>query len=131
MKPTNLNLDPTLLTAFRRAATDAAAQGVEIFVNGGWRSPEYQEWLLAEAVVRYGSAAEAARWVAPPDTSAHVSGRAVDVGPSGARVWLSEHGARYRLCQFYRDEPWHYELRLEAAGVVVRQCMRIRRRIHG
>ena len=62
----------------------------------------------------YGSEAEAARWVATADTSLHVSGDAVDIGPSGAAAWLSEHGAEYGLCQIYRNEPWHYELRPEA-----------------
>ena len=57
---------------------------------------------------------EAARWVATPSTSAHVSGDAVDIGPSGAAAWLSEHGAAYGLCQIYGNEPWHYELRPEA-----------------
>jgi D-alanyl-D-alanine carboxypeptidase len=108
------NLDPALLAALRRAATAAAADGVELLVNGGWRSPKYQNWLFAEAVSRYGSAAEAIRWVATPDTSAHVSGHAVDVGPPAASAWLSEHGAAYGLCQIYRNEPWHYELRPEA-----------------
>ena len=60
---------------------------------------------------RYGSKKEAARWVATADTSAHVSGDAVDIGPSDAAAWLSDHGARYGLCQTYRNEPWHYELR--------------------
>src|SRR5436190_18955692 len=71
--PAVANLDPNLLGALRRAATDAAHDGVEFFVNGGWRSPEYQEQLLQEAVSKYGSEQEAARWVATPDTSAHVS----------------------------------------------------------
>ncbi len=52
--------------------------------------------------------------MATPDTSAHVSGDAVDIGPAEAKAWLSEHGARYGLCQIYRNEPWHYELRPEA-----------------
>lgn len=112
--PAVVNLDPGLLGALRRAATDAAGDGVEFVVNGGWRSPEYQERLLLEAVSKYGSAAEAARWVATPGTSAHVLGGAVDIGPSEARAWLSRHGARYGLCQIYRNEPWHYELRPEA-----------------
>jgi hypothetical protein len=43
-----------------------------------------------------------------------VSGDAVDIGPSAARAWLSQHGAEYGLCQIYRNEPWHYELRPEA-----------------
>jgi LAS superfamily LD-carboxypeptidase LdcB len=108
------NLDPALLGALRQAATDAAADGVEFFVNSGWRSPEYQEKLLREAVSKYGSEEEAARWVATAETSAHVSGDAVDIGPSDARAWLSKHGAGYGLCQIYRNEPWHYELRPEA-----------------
>jgi D-alanyl-D-alanine carboxypeptidase len=108
------NLDPDLLGALRQAATDAADDGVEFFVDGGWRSPEYQEQLLHEAVSKYGSEEEAARWVATTDTSAHVSGDAVDIGHFDATAWLSEHGAKYGLCQIYSNEPWHYELRPEA-----------------
>jgi hypothetical protein len=107
------NLDPALLGALRQAATDAAHDGVELFVNSGWRSPEYQEQLLHEAVSKYGSEEEAARWVATPTVSAHVSGDAVDIGPFDAAAWLSEHGAEYGLCQIYSNEPWHYELRPE------------------
>lgn len=108
------NLDSALRGALRRAATDAADDGVELFVNSGWRSPEYQERLLLEAVSKYGSEEEAARWVAAPATSAHVSGDAVDIGPFAATAWLAEHGARYGLCRIYRNESWHYELRPEA-----------------
>jgi LAS superfamily LD-carboxypeptidase LdcB len=112
--PALANLDPDLLGALRRAATDAAGDGVEFYVNSGWRSPAYQEQLLREAVSEYGSEAEAARWVATADTSPHVSGDAVDIGHDAATAWLSENGAEYGLCQIYRNEPWHYELRPEA-----------------
>ena len=108
------NLDPALLGALRRAATDAAGDGVEFFLDSGWRSPEYQEQLLRRRSLKYGSEEEAARWVATPNTSAHVSGEAVDIGRSDAAAWLSDHGAGYGLCQIYRNEPWHYELRPEA-----------------
>jgi zinc D-Ala-D-Ala carboxypeptidase len=108
------NLDPSLLGPLRQAATDAADDGVEFHVNSGWRSPEYQEQLLREAVSEYGSEEEAARWVATADTSLHVSGDAVDIGPSDATAWLSEQGDDYGLCQIYSNEPWHYELRPEA-----------------
>ena len=108
------NLDPALLGALRQAATDAADDGVEFFVDSGWRSPEYQERLLQQAVLKYGSEEEAARWVATPKTSAHVSGEAVDIGRFDAAAWLSEHGAKYGLCQIYSNESWHYELRREA-----------------
>jgi hypothetical protein len=108
------NLDPALLGALRQAATYAADDGVEFVVESGWRSPEYQEQLLHEAISKYGSEAEARRWVATPNRSAHVSGDAVDIGPSDAAAWLSEHGAEYGLCRIYGNEPWHYELRPEA-----------------
>jgi hypothetical protein len=108
------NLDADLLRALRQAATDAAGDGVELVVDSGWRSPEYQEQLLRQAISKYGSEEEATRWVATPNTSAHVSGDAVDIGPSGAAAWLSEHGAEYGLCQIYGNEPWHYELRPDA-----------------
>jgi D-alanyl-D-alanine carboxypeptidase len=108
------NLDAELLSALRQAAADAAQDGVELVVDSGWRSAEYQEQLLREAVSKYGSEQEAARWVATPATSAHVSGDAVDIGPSAAAAWLSEHGAAYGLCQIYGNEPWHYEVRAEA-----------------
>jgi hypothetical protein len=112
--PAVANLDPDLLGALRQAAKAAARDGIEIFITSGWRSPQYQERLLRQAVSKYGSKRKAARWVATADTSAHVSGRAVDIGPSRAAAWLSRHGAEYRLCQIYRNEPWHYELRPKA-----------------
>jgi zinc D-Ala-D-Ala carboxypeptidase len=113
--PAVANLDPDLLGALRLAATAAADDGVEFSVDSGWRSPEYQNRLLREAVSEYGSEEEAARWVATAETSAHVSGDAVDIGPVDATAWLSEHGAEYGLCQIYRNEPWHYELRRGAS----------------
>jgi zinc D-Ala-D-Ala carboxypeptidase len=112
--PAVANLDPALLGALRQAATDAAGDGLEFVVESGWRSRAYQAQLLREAVSEYGSEEEAARWVATPDTSAHVSGDAVDIGPSDAAGWLSQHGAEYGLCQIYANEPWHYELRPDA-----------------
>ena len=112
--PAVANLDPDLLGAFRRAARDAARDGVEFYVNSGWRSARYEEQLFREAVSKYGSEKEAAKWVATPNTSAHVSGDAIDIGPFDASRWLSKRGAKYGLCQIYRNEPWHYELRPEA-----------------
>jgi hypothetical protein len=107
-------LNADLLGAVRRAATDATGDGIRFTVDSAWRSPEYQERLLREAISKYGSEAEATRWVATPTTSAHVKGDAVDIGPANAASWLSENGGRYGLCQIYDNEPWHYELRPEA-----------------
>jgi zinc D-Ala-D-Ala carboxypeptidase len=111
-------LAPALRHALRAAATEAARHGVEFVVNSGWRSPAYEDQLRREAIARYGSEAEAARWVATGTTSPHVSGDAVDLGPA-ATQWLSAHGAAYGLCRIYGNEPWHYELRPAA---VARGC---------
>ena len=105
--------------------------GIEFYVNSGWRSPEYQDQLLREAVSKYGSEEEAARWVATADTSAHVSGDAIDIGPFDATAWLSEHGAEYGLCQIYGNESWHYELRPGRSVVVALRCMPTPRKIRG
>jgi hypothetical protein len=109
------NLDPDLRAALLDAATDAAGDGVTVRVNSGWRSPEDQERLLRDAVIEYGSEQEAARWVATVETSAHVSGDAVDIGELDATLWMEEHGAVHGLCQIYDNEPWHFELVPEAA----------------
>jgi hypothetical protein len=107
-------LDPDLLRALRSAATEAANDGIKFVVNSGWRSAAYEDQLRREAIAKYGSEAEAARWVATGTTSPHVSGDAVDLGPTSATTWLSAHGAAYGLCQIYGNEPWHYELRPDA-----------------
>jgi D-alanyl-D-alanine carboxypeptidase len=108
------HLTPALLDALRQASADAARQGIVIQVNSGWRSAEYQDRLLQQAVAQYGSEAEAARWVATSDTSAHVAGEAIDIGSFDAVAWLSAHGAGYGLCQTYENESWHFELRTDA-----------------
>lgn len=119
--PAVTHLDPALLDAVRRAARRAAGEGIVLHVNSGWRSVAYQDQLLQRAVSEYGSKREAARWVATPTTSPHVSGRAIDLGPTDATLWLSAHGAAYGLCQIYGNEPWHFELRPRA---VSRGCPR-------
>ncbi|MCA5894172.1 M15 family metallopeptidase [Isoptericola sp. NEAU-Y5] len=113
--PAVARLDPQLLGAVRRAASAAEADGVTFWVNSGWRSPEYQDELFRDAIAEYGSVEEAARWVATAETSPHVHGDAIDVGLWDATAWLAERGAAYGLCQIYGNEPWHYELRPDAA----------------
>ncbi|AEE46021.1 M15 family metallopeptidase [Cellulomonas fimi] len=112
--PAVARLDADLRAVLRSAATDARLDGVTVLVTSGWRSADYQDLLLREAVERYGSAAEAARWVATAETSPHVQGLAVDVGDDAAIAWLATHGAAYGLCPVYANEPWHHELRPQA-----------------
>jgi zinc D-Ala-D-Ala carboxypeptidase len=115
--PAITRLDPDLRAAMQQAARDAQADGVEFFITSGWRSARYQQHLLDAAVTRYGSEEEARRWVATPDTSAHVTGDAVDIGPTDADSWMQQHGSRYGLCQTYSNEMWHFQLAVEPGGV--------------
>ncbi|PCE15498.1 peptidase M15 [Microbacterium sp. SZ1] len=117
--PAVSNLDAELLTAVRAAATAAERDGVTMHVNSGWRSAAYQQQLREDAVAQYGSEEEAARWVATPENSEHVSGDAVDLGPVAAQDWLSQHGDEFGLCQIYANERWHFELR---PGAVANGC---------
>lgn len=116
-EPAVAELDPALLDALRRAANDAGADGIELRVNGGWRSARYQWELLQRAVETYGTLEAAKQYVLPPEESKHVTGEAVDVGPTEAAGWLFEHGSEYGLCQIYENEPWHFELATEPGGI--------------
>jgi len=115
-RPTVDNLDPDLLDAVRAATRDAHADGVQLSITSGWRSRAHQQELFDEAVDTYGSEEEALRYVSTPDTSAHVTGDAVDIGPTEADDWLIQHGADYGLCQIFANEIWHFELATTPGG---------------
>lgn len=116
-EPAIARLVPVLRESLRQAADDAIADGIALRVNGGWRSERYQRALLHRAVETYGSAEVARQYVKPPAESSHVTGEAVDVGPTDAASWLSRHGSEYGLCQIYANEPWHFELATTPGGV--------------
>jgi D-alanyl-D-alanine carboxypeptidase len=115
--PAISRLDPALLAALRQAQADAAADGIAFDVTSGWRSARYQQWLLDDAIERYGSEELARQYVATPDASHHVTGEAVDIGSLDAQLWLSQHGWEYGICQTYANERWHFELATEPGGV--------------
>jgi zinc D-Ala-D-Ala carboxypeptidase len=110
------NLDPALLHAVQQAALASRSDGVPFWITSGWRSRAHQQRLLDEAVQKYGSLSEALHWVSTPDTSAHVRGDAVDVGPTQADSWLEQHGARWGLCRMFANEIWHFELATDPGG---------------
>lgn len=103
-------LDERLLKAVQKAARDARGDGIEFRVTSGWRSKAHQQRLLEEGIEKYGSAEKARQFVNTPQKSTHVSGKAVDIGPTDADDWLIRHGSDYGLCQVYSNEMWHFEL---------------------
>ncbi|MFE7131376.1 M15 family metallopeptidase [Streptomyces sp. NPDC057638] len=109
-------LDRKLLTAVQQAAEAARRDGIEFHVTSGWRSAEYQRLLLDRAVRRHGGLAKAKEFVATPEKSGHVTGTAIDIGPTDADDWLIRKGARFGLCQVYANEMWHFELLTEPGG---------------
>ena len=111
------NLDPALRIAVQQATVAAAADGVTMTITSGWRSPEFQQQLLDDAIATYGSLAAARQYVQTPEHSHHVLGQAVDMGGAGADQWLIANGARFGLCQIYANELWHFELATDAAGI--------------
>ncbi|MCG7287998.1 D-alanyl-D-alanine carboxypeptidase family protein [Cellulomonas sp. ACRRI] len=101
-------VDADLAARFAAARAAAGAEDVELRITSGKRTPEEQQRLVDEAVAKHG-VPEAYRWVLPPETSAHVQGLAIDVGPTQGAYWLAEHGPDYGLCQTYANEVWHFE----------------------
>lgn len=115
--PAISKLDAALRDAMRTAEADAATDGVRFLITSGWRSGAYQRWLLDDAIRFYGNEETARQYVASPEVSQHVTGRAVDVGPVDAQFWLIEHGTAYGICQTYANERWHFELATAPGGV--------------
>ena len=109
-------LDPALLAAVQEATRGAAAEGIDMRVNSGWRTRGFQQRLFEDGVLLYGSVDAARQFVASPETSMHVQGKAVDVGPPAAAAWMSRNGPRFGLCQVFANELWHYELTADATG---------------
>jgi hypothetical protein len=110
------NLDPALLKAIQQASQRAEAEDIAIRINSGWRSRGFQRRLFDDGVRTYGSVDAAREFVASPDTSEHVVGKAVDIAPEAADKWLIANGAQFGLCQIYANEMWHFELAADDHG---------------
>jgi len=104
-------LDPGLVAAFERARAAAADAGHDLVINSGYRTPERQQELLEDEIVKRGSFEEANRWVFTPEKTMHVQGLAIDVGDGPAADWLADRGARFGLCRTLDWEWWHFEWR--------------------
>ncbi|MGH7249953.1 MAG: M15 family metallopeptidase, partial [Minisyncoccia bacterium] len=71
----------TTKAAWEKLVAAARADGIKsphLLPVSGYRSSKTQERLWQGALARYGSPEVARKWVAPPGSSAHQSGRAID-----------------------------------------------------
>ncbi len=91
---------PDVGAAFDRIASAAAADGIVLVVNSGFRSDAEQAALFA--------ANPDPTWVAPPGQSLHRCATELDLGPEAAYGWLAANASRFGFVQRYSWEPWHY-----------------------
>jgi tape measure domain-containing protein len=89
----------------------ASAQGITLGISSGLRTTERQAELWAGALKKYGSAAAARKWVAPPGHSQHEKGMAADLKATGDGYrWVAENAERFGLAVPLANERWHVEL---------------------
>jgi hypothetical protein len=111
------------LDAMTRAARAEGIAAPLLLPVSGYRSAATQAKLWAAALAKAGgNVQEARKWVAPPGSSAHQSGRAADLNLgypiSSAYVdamrqnavwrWLQQNAVRFGFYP-YGVEPWHWE----------------------
>ncbi len=118
--------------AYRQLKAAAEADGIPaniLTIVSAYRSVASQRRLWEQALRRYGSADQARRWVAPPGSSAHHTGRAIDFDLGGrndssnvatlrtlpAYRWLVCNASRFGFFPYAR-EPWHWEFNPPAAA---------------
>jgi D-alanyl-D-alanine carboxypeptidase len=105
-------LNPYLYTRFLAAQSEARKDNISLNITSGFRSFARQAQLFRQAVKKYGSEAEASKWVLPPEVSHHTWGLALDINYPNAPIstrWLAKNGYKYGLCRAYQNEWWHFE----------------------
>lgn len=105
---TTEGLRTDIAAAWTAAQALAAVDGVGLCLADGKRSRGQQQATFDDYVRQYG-AEMAAQYVLPPEKSAHVQGRAVDVQPYAAYTWLEQTDGRLGFCRIYDNEAWHFE----------------------
>jgi tape measure domain-containing protein len=92
----------------------------QIRINSGFRTFERQQQLWQQALQKYGSVAEARKWVAPPGNSQHNKGNAADLGygSEAARQWAHKNASQFGLQFPLSNEDWHIEDADARAGMM-------------
>lgn len=106
----------TNLSAMMQDAPPEIREGLGVM--SGYRSVDRQQQLWDDALLKYGSPEAARKWVAPPGSSKHNHGQAVDLAYNGESLsnapkevvdWVHQNAGRYGLYFPMAHEPWHVE----------------------
>lgn len=101
-------LNSALVEMFSGAPEDIRGN---LRVNSAYRSNNKQAELWEQALSKYGSPEAARKWVAPPGSSKHNHGQAVDLAylNDAAKEWAHANAAGFGLNFPMSHEPWHIE----------------------
>tara|TARA_R110000824_G_scaffold401032_1_gene610400 strand:- start:13522 stop:16506 length:2985 start_codon:yes stop_codon:yes gene_type:complete len=104
------------LDAMIAAAPESVQKNLK--VSSGFRSVARQKELWEGALKKYGSAAVARKWVAPPGNSEHGHGNAADLKfqSDEAKQWVHANAGQFGLSFPLSNEPWHIELATARGG---------------
>ncbi|MFT3706242.1 MAG: D-alanyl-D-alanine carboxypeptidase family protein [Archangium sp.] len=101
-------VEKTTGNAFAVMQAAAAAQGVGIRINSGFRTPEEQAYFYACYV---NCNCNDCNLAAAPGYSNHQSGTALDLNTANSAVfnWLNANGAAFGFHRTVPSEAWHWE----------------------
>lgn len=117
----NQYMDERAADATREFLAAAREEGYQVWINVGFRNFEYNMYYYEEAMLKYGSAYEAAKHVYPPGTSEHSSALAFDITDESRYAanyydmhdetvadtevyhWMAEHCAQYGFIVRYPE----------------------------
>ena len=105
-------MNPQFQTAIERLIADAPGQ---VSITSGFRDPEKQQQLWADALDKYGDPEVADDWVARPGGSRHEWGAAADLSFASdeVRQWVHQNAPKYGLHFPLDNEDWHIELAVD------------------
>lgn len=112
-------MNPAFASALERMFMSAPPEVQQALrISSGYRSPERQAQLYAEALAKYGSPEAARKWVAPPGRSQHNHGNAADLRflAPAAQEWVHANAGNFGLALPLGNEPWHIELATARSG---------------
>ena len=93
--------------AYLEMKAAAAKDKVYFKLSSAYRTVEEQQALVDEL----GTWSPTNPGAAPPGTSAHGWGIAIDISSPGAQQWINRYGAKYGWVPTVSNEPWHFEWR--------------------